>query len=417
MFASDYRRMARKALKGKWRALIPMMLVELTYGNIEISVNAETVHAQSAIRAVFGLGVILSLLLSLISIGQYRVMGSVLRGERPRMRQLFPVRLLWKSFAMTFVREVLIFLQFLLLIVPGVIAMYRYAMASYLLSENPGLGPVEALQESRLRMKGHKMKLFVLQLSFLGWWILEIFVLSLFAMLMMWLHLWPVAVILLMLVLFWVSNSFFVAYKLAAEMIFFRSVDGEIIFAEAEEAEGPADAPDGEPEIPFAVPVVDEEAAKDMYLQYRCSRNRMREDGVLADYEALGVPPSSEAAWRWEYGDRLMRRFYDDAAIFDELLALAAEYGSAELSERMLYRIERHIRQETLPEAEILKMVGRVLVMLGSGAFADREGFVDRKCLQISDMADRLEHRLAEREPDGDWRRTLELIRKVCGEA
>jgi len=57
----------------------------------------------------------------------------------------------------------------LLLIVPGVIVSLAYSMADYLLIENPEMGPIEALRESRRRMKGNKGRLFGLGLSFFGW--------------------------------------------------------------------------------------------------------------------------------------------------------------------------------------------------------------------------------------------------------
>ena len=154
-----------------------------------------------------------------------------------------------------------------------------------------------------------------------------------------------------------------------------------------------------------------------MFLQYGCSHDRMREDGVLADYEGLNMSAASEAAWLREYGDEQMRRFDREPEAFERLLALLAEYGSEELADRTLSRVDRHIRQETLPDGEILDMAGRMLAVLNSEVFAESEGFTDRKRAQIADMADRLEKRLREREPDGDWRHALELIRRICENA
>jgi len=62
----------------------------------------------------------------------------------------------------------------LLLIIPGIIAGYRYSMAFYILNDNPEIGAMEALGESKEMMKGYKWKLFCLQLSFIGWAILSI---------------------------------------------------------------------------------------------------------------------------------------------------------------------------------------------------------------------------------------------------
>ena len=67
---------------------------------------------------------------------------------------------------------VFIYLWTLLLIVPGIIAAYRYRQALYLLIENPELSPLDCLRFSSQMMVGHKWELFVLDLSFLGWYLL-----------------------------------------------------------------------------------------------------------------------------------------------------------------------------------------------------------------------------------------------------
>ncbi len=60
-----------------------------------------------------------------------------------------------------------------LLVVPGVILIYCYSMSYYLMVDNPELGAVAAMKESRARMRGNKWKLFTLHLSFIGWMILS----------------------------------------------------------------------------------------------------------------------------------------------------------------------------------------------------------------------------------------------------
>ena len=70
---------------------------------------------------------------------------------------------------------ILVFFWSLLLIVPGIIAAYRYRMAIYLQIENPKLGAFECIRESSKMMEGHKGELFVLDLSFIGWNLLTLF--------------------------------------------------------------------------------------------------------------------------------------------------------------------------------------------------------------------------------------------------
>ena len=57
-------------------------------------------------------------------------------------------------------------------------ATYSYRMVPYILADDPECGAREAITRSRRMMNGHKWKAFVLDLSFIGWWILSIFTLG-----------------------------------------------------------------------------------------------------------------------------------------------------------------------------------------------------------------------------------------------
>lgn len=61
-----------------------------------------------------------------------------------------------------------------LLIIPGIIAFYRYRQALNLLIENPELSAFDCLRLSARMMGGHKTELFLLDLSFLGWFLLTL---------------------------------------------------------------------------------------------------------------------------------------------------------------------------------------------------------------------------------------------------
>ncbi len=71
-----------------------------------------------------------------------------------------------------FLRELYTALWTLLLVVPGVIKRYEYFMVPYILSEDPTMPTSEVLKLSRELMKDHKWECFILQLSFLGWFLL-----------------------------------------------------------------------------------------------------------------------------------------------------------------------------------------------------------------------------------------------------
>ena len=80
----------------------------------------------------------------------------------------------WCAFKVNFFNGLFVFLWSLLLIVPGIIKGISYSMAPYILAENKGKSALECINESKAMTEGHKMELFVLELSFIGWFLLGI---------------------------------------------------------------------------------------------------------------------------------------------------------------------------------------------------------------------------------------------------
>ena len=100
---------------------------------------------------------------------------SVSRGEPAGIGTLLdPFAFLLKVFFLNFMCLLFITLWTLLLIVPGIIAAYRYSMALFILLDDPEKGVMQCIRESKEMTYGHKWELFVLDLSFLGWAILSV---------------------------------------------------------------------------------------------------------------------------------------------------------------------------------------------------------------------------------------------------
>lgn len=333
---------------------------------------------------------------------------------------------------MNLLRSIYVFLWSMLLIVPGILAAYSYSMADYLLSRNPQMGVSEALRESKRLMYGRRWRLFCLEISFIGWMILcmvPLYLLSAGAMLAFEgfgsaddLVLWMLVAMLISMV----ATVFVDVYSYMAVVAFFRDAErGQAWQQQAQQgweenaqcydgdSFGSAPSEDGDgPAYSYA----DETAAREMFVQYGCSRKRMRDAGVLEQFEAYHVDASSEQIWLRRYGNELIVRFSHAPEALDEILDLAAEYALEELLIRALERIDRHIRRQTLSDVEILNMAGRVLALVVSGTFDEHPDYVRRRREQVSDMADRLEVRLREQKSDGDWQRTLQLVRQMCGQ-
>lgn len=438
MRTSDYRAAARAILQGKWLKMAAIILLAGLLGatvgvsgssfsifetSYDIS-ETNILHAHMRIALLIALAIVLYLVFigSYVTVGLAGLGSRVLDGENPRAGMLFVRGIYWKAVGMNVVRSLLISFWSIFLVIPGIFASYNYSMADYILYTHPEMGVMEVLRESKRRMYGHRMGLFVLELSFIGWSLLA----SLPAMAATFAvesaSFWTVYGVGTLVSL--IAGLFVQAYMHIAFMAYFRNVDRasvwhnqarageeEFIHSQFEEAEG--ESVEGAPDYPEPTPYVDVSVARSLFMEYGCSRVRMREEGVLEEYEQMNIDSSMETGWIRDYAQGLMLRFNRDALTLDALLTLAGEYAMDDLVSRVLERIERHVRQQTLPDGEILNMAGRVLALLVSGAFAENEGFVRRKKQQILDMAERLRSRL-EQTGDGSWQEAMRLIHSMC---
>lgn len=92
------------------------------------------------------------------------------RGQSPEFRDAFQgFNHFWIAFKTNFLVSIFVSLWSLLLVIPGMIKGLSYAMTPYIIVEEPEISAREAISRSKSMMHGHKMELFVLGLSFIGW--------------------------------------------------------------------------------------------------------------------------------------------------------------------------------------------------------------------------------------------------------
>lgn len=81
----------------------------------------------------------------------------------------------WKRIGGTYLLYyIYVILWTLLLIIPGIIKALSYSMTPFILQDDPTISGNAAIEKSMRMMDGHKMDLFWLFLSFIGWIILSI---------------------------------------------------------------------------------------------------------------------------------------------------------------------------------------------------------------------------------------------------
>lgn len=156
---SELRQAARNALAGQW---VMAALATLVYSAISgfVAIPALGIAAYIlTLPIMYGFTV---LFLKLFRNGDLNI-GSLFDGFQDYGRILGTVLL----------QVVYTFLWTLLLVVPGVVKWYSYSMTSYILLDEPELKNNAAIEKSMAMMEGHKMRLFLLDLSFIGWALLS----------------------------------------------------------------------------------------------------------------------------------------------------------------------------------------------------------------------------------------------------
>lgn len=78
-----------------------------------------------------------------------------------------------RTFVTLFLRDLFLSLWTMLFVIPGLVKTYSYMLVPYILKDNPELSATAAITRSRELMNGHKWEAFVLDLSFIGWYLLS----------------------------------------------------------------------------------------------------------------------------------------------------------------------------------------------------------------------------------------------------
>jgi uncharacterized membrane protein len=96
-------------------------------------------------------------------------LGIASEGEAQFDKLFDGFRRFFTSLGVYFFTSLFIALWSLLLVIPGIIAAFRYAMVYFVVADDGECGFFEALGRSRDMMKGNKWKFFCLNLRFVGW--------------------------------------------------------------------------------------------------------------------------------------------------------------------------------------------------------------------------------------------------------
>lgn len=190
MTSSELRAMARRNLEGTWGISVGVALVAALLGglivgtgsNINFNFNEDTVCNLPPIFwtvllplvSLAGLlGIVSFILGGTVELGYAKFLLKQYDRKELQFSDLFSqFERFGTGFAQKFLRTLYTCLWALLLVIPGIVKGLSYAMTPFILEEHPEMTASEAIKASMKLMDGHKMDLFILGLTFLGWEIL-----------------------------------------------------------------------------------------------------------------------------------------------------------------------------------------------------------------------------------------------------
>lgn len=151
---------------------VALILTNLTIGG-KVAIEGDKININSGINLGF--------FLYFVEVGLVYYMVNFINDKQHEFKDLFHfINDFVKIFITNLLQNIMIFLWGLLLVIPGIIKFYAYALVPYLLADEKykDLGYMDILKKSEAMMNGHKWDYFILTLSFIGWHFLALFTLG-----------------------------------------------------------------------------------------------------------------------------------------------------------------------------------------------------------------------------------------------
>lgn len=171
---SDMKNEGSASMKNHWLQAIAIIVIPAVI-SLVLQGGSGFIFESNSVGAIGVIVYIVSIALTLIfSFGTVHYYLKITRGEEGQVSNLFYgfTNITHKVILIQLLLGLFVALWSLLLIVPGIIAGYRYRYALYILRDNPDISILESLKKSSNLVKGYKRKLFLFDLSFIGWGLL-----------------------------------------------------------------------------------------------------------------------------------------------------------------------------------------------------------------------------------------------------
>lgn len=157
-----------------WKAVLVCFIYAAINGALSQTTSISTGWDISQIMISIGKASAVALLIyGPLQYGLFACFTDILRKGECNVETLFSgFKRYGSTLLLGLLEHVFVFLWSLLFVVPGIIKTIAYSMSFYIQRDNPDMTANECLQASIRLTNGHKMDIFMLYLSFIGWFAL-----------------------------------------------------------------------------------------------------------------------------------------------------------------------------------------------------------------------------------------------------
>ena len=166
---------AKDQLRGNWGIAIGGVLLASIFIDFDCIYNIAERFGLEKVTLSVSVNLLSIFLGGVISTGLCKLLLNIAtKREKPNVENIFSYFDIYlKTLGLNILISIAVIIGFILFIIPGIIVALMFSQAFFILAEDRSKSITECLSESAEMMKGYKWEFFVLEVSFIGWWIVS----------------------------------------------------------------------------------------------------------------------------------------------------------------------------------------------------------------------------------------------------
>mgnify|MGYP000225256579 FL=1 len=166
---------AKDQLRGNWGIAIGGVLLAAIFIDLDVIYNIAERFGLERVTLSVPVNLLSIFLGGVISTGLCKLLLNIAtKREKPNVENIFSYFDIYlKTLGLNILISIAVIIGSILFIIPGIIVALMFSQAFFILAEDRSKSITECLSESAEMMKGYKWEFFVLELSFIGWWIVS----------------------------------------------------------------------------------------------------------------------------------------------------------------------------------------------------------------------------------------------------